>query len=72
MILRRQPNRFTLIALSMMFLALSNILPGFASVDAPDTVDGIRGVLAGLSIGLGILAIVVAARQRQSDGTVQR
>lgn len=56
-----------LIALGMMFVALSLAWPRYLPVGQgldPDLVDGFRGVLAGIAIGLSLWAVRLAWTRR--------
>jgi hypothetical protein len=66
------PNRpkdpKALMSIGMMFLVLALIWPRFLHLGAnlgPDWIDGVRGMLFGVSIGMNLWSVRLAARQRR-------
>ena len=58
-----------LLRLGMVFLLIALVWPRFLSVTGnlgPDAIDGVRGLLIGLSISLNLWALVLSSRQRRA------
>ena len=63
-------NPRTLIRVGMACLAIALIWPRFLHLTfnfGPDLIDGVRGLLLGLSIGLNLWAVWLMGHQRRSD-----
>jgi UDP-N-acetylmuramyl pentapeptide phosphotransferase/UDP-N-acetylglucosamine-1-phosphate transferase len=59
------------IPLSMMFLVTALVWPAHLHLAAnlsPNWTDGLRGLLFGISIGIGLVSAILAARQRRRVG----
>jgi len=53
----------------MFFLAIALAWPRFLPVAGnlgPDAIDGVRGLLMGLAIGLNLWAVILGSRQRRA------
>jgi len=53
----------------MAFLLIALVWPRFLPVTGnlgPDAIDGVRGLLIGLSISLNLWALVLSSRQRRA------
>jgi hypothetical protein len=64
-------SRF-LMPIGMMFLVIAILFPTLthpSSTLSQDWLDGIRGLLYGLSIGFNLLAVLRIARVRRSSGS---
>ena len=58
-----------LLRLGMAFLLIALVWPRFLPVTGnlgPDAIDGVRGLLIGLSISLNLWAVVLSSRQRRA------
>jgi len=58
-----------LLRLGMAFLLIALVWPRFLPVTGnlgPDAIDGVRGLLIGLSISLNLWALVLSSRQRRA------
>jgi len=58
-----------ILRLGMFFLAIALAWPRFLPVAGnlgPDAIDGVRGLLMGLAIGLNLWAVILGSRQRRA------
>jgi hypothetical protein len=64
----RQKEPVTMIRIGMACLLISLIWPRFVHLTfnlGPDLIDGVRGLLFGISIGLNLWAVRLKCRQRR-------
>ena len=68
------PNRFKclgiMLPVGMLFLVMAMLLPRFVhptSAAGENRMDGLRGFLFGISMGISLLVAVMAARQRRRN-----
>ena len=67
----RIKNPAALIPISMMFLVSGLLLPEFfhpATQMGLNLNHAVRGLLMGISLGVGLMSVRLAARQRRRDG----
>lgn len=67
----REKNSQTMMMVGMASLALALVWPRFLPVTGglgPDAIDGLRGVLIGVSIGLNLWAVRLGAMKRRGNG----
>ena len=58
-----------LLRLGMAFLLIALVWPRFLPVTGnlgPDAIDGVRGLLIGLSLSLNLWSVVLSSRQRRA------
>jgi len=70
------PNRLkqpqALISLGMLFLVIALAWPRYIHLTGgldPGWIDAVRGLLFGVSIGINLMSVGLAARQRRCGGT---
>jgi hypothetical protein len=68
------PNRVkdprAMMSIGMMFLVIALVWPRFFHATAnfsPNLMDGVRGMLFGIAIGMNLWSVKLAARQRRSS-----
>ena len=64
----KDPKMAGWISLALVFISMSLLLPDFfhpAGQLSKDWFDGVRGLLAGLGIGMELMVVIKLARQRR-------
>lgn len=68
----RMKHASAFIPISMMFLVAGLLLPEFhhpATQIGQNSIHVVRGLLIGISIGMGIMSVMLAARRRRRAGS---
>ncbi len=70
------PNRLkqpqALMSIGMLFLVIALAWPRYIHLNGglgPGWIDGVRGMLFGVSIGINLMSVRLAGRRRRCDGT---